>query len=34
MLQDVNFIKQAGAHGVVIGILTADGKVDIDRNRR
>ncbi|CAO3675536.1 unnamed protein product [Umbelopsis ramanniana] len=34
MLQDINFIKQAGAHGVVIGILTADGKVDIDRNRR
>ncbi|KAI8577287.1 hypothetical protein K450DRAFT_252461 [Umbelopsis ramanniana AG] len=33
MIQDINFIKQAGAHGVVIGILTADGKVDMDRNR-
>ncbi|KAH8551617.1 copper homeostasis protein cutC [Umbelopsis sp. PMI_123] len=34
MLQDIKFIKQAGAHGVVFGILTADGKVDIDRNKR
>ncbi|KAI9289468.1 copper homeostasis protein CutC [Umbelopsis sp. AD052] len=34
MIQDIHFVKQAGAHGVVIGILTADGKVDMDRNRR
>jgi copper homeostasis protein CutC len=34
MIEDVKFSKQAGAHGVVLGILTKDGQVDVERNKR
>ncbi|KAJ2964604.1 hypothetical protein NQZ79_g478 [Umbelopsis isabellina] len=34
MIEDVKFAKEAGAHGVVLGILTKDGEVDIERNKR
>ena len=33
MLQDIDHARKAGATGVVFGILTADGKVDIERTR-
>ena len=33
MLQDIEHARKAGATGVVFGILTADGKVDIERTR-
>ncbi|MBR4964235.1 MAG: copper homeostasis protein CutC [Alistipes sp.] len=34
MLQDIEHARKAGATGVVFGILTADGRVDIDRTRQ
>ena len=33
MLHDIDHARQAGATGVVFGILTADGKVDIERTK-
>lgn len=33
MLLDIDYARQAGATGVVFGILTTDGKVDIKRTR-
>ena len=33
MLRDIEHARMAGATGVVFGILTADGKVDIERTR-
>lgn len=33
MLRDIEYVRQAGATGVVFGILTADGKIDIERTR-
>lgn len=32
MKEDIHNCGKSGAHGVVIGILTEDGKVDMDRN--
>lgn len=34
MLEDIRVAREAGADGVVIGCLTADGQVDVDRCRR
>ncbi len=34
MLSDVHHAREAGATGVVFGLLTADGRVDIERTRR
>lgn len=34
MLQDIKHALKAGATGVVFGILTADGKVDVERTRQ
>jgi len=31
MLEDIRRVKQAGAQGVVIGVLRADGEIDADR---
>ena len=31
MLRDIEYARKAGATGVVFGILTADGKVDVER---
>lgn len=33
MLRDIAHAREAGATGVVIGLLTADGRVDIERTR-
>lgn len=33
MLRDITYARQAGATGVVFGILTADGRVDVERTR-
>lgn len=34
MVHDVGFIKREGANGIVVGILTADGNIDIERTKR
>jgi copper homeostasis protein CutC len=34
MVHDVRFIKREGANGIVVGILTADGNIDIERTKR
>ena len=34
MLRDVRFARECGADGVVAGLLTADGEVDVERTRR
>ena len=34
MLRDIAYVREAGATGVVFGILTADGKVDVERTRQ
>ena len=34
MLQDIDYARRAGATGVVFGVLTADGRVDIERTRQ
>ena len=33
MLEDIGRAKEAGAHGVVTGVLSADGEIDADRTR-
>lgn len=33
MLRDIAHAKEAGATGIVLGILTADGRVDVERTR-
>ncbi|HYT70392.1 MAG TPA: copper homeostasis protein CutC [Gemmatimonadales bacterium] len=33
MLEDIRHAKQAGAHGIVTGVLRADGRIDEDRTR-
>ncbi len=34
MLADIQFVKQAGADGVVLGVLKSDGQVDIERTQQ
>ena len=34
MLLDIEYARKAGATGVVFGILTADGQVDVERTKR
>ena len=34
MLEDIRIFKDAGATGVVIGILTKEGNVDVTRTNR
>ncbi|KAK8801744.1 hypothetical protein WA538_005582, partial [Blastocystis sp. DL] len=34
MLEDIEACKRIGVHGVVIGCLTKDGQVDMEKNRR
>ena len=34
MLQDIDYARRAGVTGVVFGVLTADGRVDVERTRQ
>lgn len=34
ILEDIKVFKQAGAHGIVCGVLKADGTVDVARTER
>lgn len=34
MLADIQFAKQAGADGVVMGVLQSDGKIDVEANQQ
>jgi len=34
MLEDIRRAKDAGAHGVVVGMLQADGAIDVERTRQ
>ncbi|KAG7099648.1 hypothetical protein E1B28_001474 [Marasmius oreades] len=34
MIEDISIFKENGAHGIVFGVLTADGRVDSGRTRR
>jgi len=34
MLEDIRRVKDAGAHGVVVGVLRADGTIDAERTRQ
>jgi len=33
MVEDVRSFKACGIHGIVIGLLTAEGRVDVKRTR-
>ena len=33
ILNDIRFCREAGAHGVVVGFLTPDGDIDVEKSR-